>query len=518
MVVPILAALWVVSFPEPAPLQKPETMAGDGEFPNTKTPEAAEVAEPGAGVLPGEGPLVVELRRMSSLGETPIRIRRGGSLNGQLLGEGGLPIPFGTVEIFAGPQKGLKVQCDAAGNYEIRELLPGTHLFRIRGGSMVAGRLQRILPHGPTRRNFVMAAPNHLFLKLVGHDGKPLAGARVVVDLGAMEAVTNDEGILEMDGVLRSPRVLVDVFAEGHAATRHELNLMPPNVEQTPATLGPLPQAGRVRGEVKSWPGGPLPTISIVPRAQNPADFGYVWELWQEVPVQSNGFFELEQLPSTVMVDVRAAHPGGVASPAVRSVKPGAAVPSTASFVLTAKSRHFRGTVVDGHGRPVKNARVRLEAEDPVAVLGALYPGLKSGMVAAQLPTPAALRRESVTGAAGRFDFTWADHPEGSGALVLSASAKGYASTSTLLRRARDHVQLTLQPEDRSGEVEVTAHLKGSFPELEWWVEGQPQKEMRPTLESILTGIYEVRISRGDLMLWEDPNFRIDGPVKISLE
>lgn len=478
--------------------------------------QAVALAQPAPAQLRGEGPVVVELHWLGRAFDELAVVKRGGSLRGRVVGERGIPIPFSTVEILGGPQAKRSVECDQDGVYRLDGLLPGTHLFRITAGSMQAGRLQRILPRGPTRRDFFVAAPTSLLLKILGNDGKPLVGAEISGDLGMVFATSNDEGIAELFGISRGPRVLIDVNAEGHAATRHELNLLPTN-PGVAVKLGPLPRSGRLRGEVKSWPGGPLPTISVAPRALRPASWTYQWERWHGVQTDPQGRYAIDGLPSSLTVDVRAEHPSGVSKPASRAVRPGAASPATASFVIVERKQTLAGVVRDAQGKPLGGVVVRLEAQDPLAVLGALYPGIRQGAATVQLPTPAALRRELRTGKNGKFTFSWADHPKGSGSLVLSASKDGYLPARSVVRNARSDFAMVMEPVKSNGKLSLETLSYQAFPEVEWWVDNRRQGESGPELGGLLNGSYRIRVSRGTLELFSDRSFHVGMKSRLEL-
>ena len=75
-------------------------------------------------------------------------------------------------------------------------------------------------------------------------------------------------------------------------------------------------------GKVSSWPGGPFPQISVVPRSNQIGTHKVAWETWQGVQVENDGSFVLEDLPTSHLVDIRVSHPSDVSEPRLRSVKP----------------------------------------------------------------------------------------------------------------------------------------------------------------------------------------------------
>jgi len=476
-------------------------------------PIAAELEQTTSN-LRGDGPLVVELNWLGNKTGQLASVKRGGFMQGKVLGEGGIPIPFSTIEIWSGPQQGLQVECDQDGAYRFDGLLPGVHLFRVTAGSLQAGRSQRVLARGRTRRNFIVGGPTSLTLKLIGHENKAIEKAKVSGDLGIVYGVSDADGLVELHSLPRSPRVIIDINADGYAATRHELNLMPHN-PGVPVSLGPLPRGGKLRGEVKSWPGGPLPQISIAPRALRPASWSYQWELWHNLPTDASGRFELTDLPSGLTVDVRAEHATGISKPVVRAVSPGAYSPASASFVIQARRQSLGGVVRDSSGNLLPGVTVRLEAQDPLAVLGAIYPGLKNRAPAVQLPTPASLRREYKTGRSGKFEFSWADHPKGSGGLLLSARKEGFFPAVNLVKNARSDFALVMDPIVADGDL--TLEFLGEIPDVEWWLNNQRQDNSEVTIKNLPQGFYSVEISRSDLLLFGESNFKLQQGTRLEL-
>ncbi|RMH05232.1 MAG: carboxypeptidase regulatory-like domain-containing protein [Planctomycetota bacterium] len=485
---------WVLLGPKAAPPSPPPAPAptvAEAE-PDLAAAGAAELRP-----LPGEGPIVVELRSLGADDQADRLVRIDGELRGRVLGEGGEPRPHALLRVRGGPQDGLEAEADAEGAFRLIGLLPGTHLIEIRAGGFTAVRQQRVLAHGPTRREFIVGRAIPLALEVHGHDGEPLAGARVDLGAGGEVLETGEDGLVLFPAVPRGPRVVVAVSAPEHVPLRQELNLMPRNPGGAPVRID-LPRGGRIRGRVKSWPGPPLPVVTIVPREDRPGSWSVAWDTWHQLPIDPDGWFELKGVPPTRVVDVRVFHPGGVAEPEMRSVRAGVETPTTVVFNIIRRDTRISGRVVDPDGRPVPGARVVLEAADPAAVLGRLYPGLAQGPVAAVLPTPAALRREVRADGAGRFDFDYGDHPPGSGHLLLRASKEGYAAASSLVRNARSNFSLVLRPVPRDAEIVLRLPPGAAAPPVEWWLDGRRLDRDGPRLGPVDRGHYEVRVLRGD--------------------
>ncbi|KAA3609142.1 MAG: carboxypeptidase regulatory-like domain-containing protein [Planctomycetota bacterium] len=511
----LAAVLWIASqdpqsdpprlMPEnPAPA---EVQGGGSSF-----PEEGGARLPG---LPGEGPVVVEMRYLGRQPGERLRPLRGGVLEGRIRTEDGQGVADCLIRIQGGPQDGRSTRSEASGSYLMTDLLPGTHFFVLEvPGREPVGRLHRVTGLGRSRRDFYLGVPIRLELLVRDHENKALAGAKVRLDLGRQETVSNGEGLVFFDGVTSGPRVLVDVLCEGFVPVRHELNLAPIHAQRGPVELPPMRRGAKIRGQVKSWPGNPLPTITVVPRTDRPGPQQVIWERWHGLTVGANGRFLLEDLPSDRMIDIRVFHPEGVSSP--RAIKPVLAYAANVDFVVKRGRERISGQVVDEGDQPVAGALVALEAADPGAVLGKLYPGLQSGPTSARLPMPAALRREWTTGVDGRFDFAWGDHPPGSGHLILSAFKEGYSPSRREIRSLRSSTQLVLRKEVRTGALQLARLNGGPLPEadqIQWWLDGK----LLAKAEDLEVGFYHLLVRRGELVLFRQDSFSVQGPTEIPL-
>ncbi|HEX9794018.1 MAG TPA: hypothetical protein VGC54_08550 [Planctomycetota bacterium] len=465
--------------------------------------------------LPGDGPLVVELFHLGPAQVAALRPKLPGSLEGMVMGLAGEALPDVLIEVVGGPLDGARVRSGPDGRYRFPELLPGTHFFRFDLGATRPVRQQRVLARAATQRDFRFGAPLAVRFLVRDFEGKPLAGARVENDLGAFAAVTDASGIAALPAITSGPRVLIDVHAAGHVPTRFEINLLAALATAEPVDLGALERGGAFVGEVKSWPGGPLPTVSVVPRVDRPEPNQAIWETWQGVSTDNSGFFRLEGLPTTRLVDVRVFHPEGVSDPPLlaKRADPNQAV--RLSFVITGGGRRIGGKVVEAGGAPLAGATVRLEAADPAAVLGALYPGLADSPASSRLPVPGALRREVVTGRDGAFDFAWGDHPDGSGHLVLTALKAGFRDTRSEVRAARTSVVLELAPERRGAAIELVSGDGRPLPDkVLWYLDGVALAAP----DDLLEGRYQVRVRRGAVRLVAESEIELAGLTRLLVQ
>jgi len=514
----VVALGWVLfgsGGPEGPPAPPPAPAPADpADAPQALSAAGAAELRP----LPGEGDLVVELRYLGASQEPETLVQHPGEMRGLVLGDQGQPVPGARLRVRGGPQDGLVADADSQGAFRMMGLLPGTHLFEIEVAGLVAARQQRVLSRAPTRRDFFVGLLTSLLIEVRGHDAKPVAGALVDVGFGRQLLESDEEGRVFFAGVPRGPRVLVGARAEGYVPLRLEMNLMPRNPNGDPVVLQ-LPRAGRIRGQVGSWPGHPLPTVTVVPREDRPGSYSVAWDQWHQVPVGPDGHFELDGLPTTRVVDVRVFHPRGVAEPPMRTVRPDAATPATVRFNILRRDTRIAGRVVDPDGNGVAGAQVLLEAAEPAKVLGRLYPGLAEGPVSAVLPTPAALRRELRSASDGGFDFDYGDHPKGSGHLVLRASKDGYATASSLVRNARSNYSLVLRPIERRSAVVLVANSGAPMPEVRWFLDGaRVPGAAGAELGSLREGHYEVSVVRGELELQPRQVLHLERRLEIELD
>ncbi len=475
----------------------------EGSVPDAGVDAGVFVKGPG-GELPGEGPLLVELRWLGGEADDRVLSRRPGSMTGLILGADGTPAVSTRVSVVGGPQDGLETVTGPDGRYLLEDLVPGTHYFALQrpGGTPVV-RTQRVASRRRTSRDFQIGSVMEIPFLVVDGKEQPIAGARVATDLGAHEAVTGDDGVAWVSGIAGGQRVLVEVHAVDFVPVRYEMNLYAQLLSGEPIRLPALPTGATIRGQVRTWPGGPLPRVTLVPRASGPGPWSVAWEVWQDVEVDPNGFFEFKNLPLTHSVDVRVFHPFGVGSPSVRTVRPSVNATTTVEFLVKAGDAQVQGVVFGPDRQPLGGAMVVLEAMEPDKVLAALYPGLEESPLAVRLPVPAAVRREFRTGADGRFKFAVGDHPNGTGHLMLSASAEGCETARREVKRTTGSLELRLARLRLDGSLALTREDEGPIPNaIEWTLEGEALGSLGDTgISELAVGWYQVRARRGDQVL-----------------
>lgn len=478
--------------------------------------EPIPLSESSMPALPGEGPVVVELEYLGAEAGQRLRPERSGSLEGRVLDENQAPIVDCVLTVRGGPQDGFRVQSDRDGRYLFQSLIPGTHFIEL-----LAPRLPRVVRQHRVQHRVRSYRDFHfgrlLYIEMLVKDevGKPLEGATVRTDLGVQEARSNADGIAAFGSVVSGPRVLVDVFADGFVPTRHELNFAPWQAQQGPVELPQLRKGADLRVVVKTWPGYPLPTITLVPRTDRPGPHQVIWENWHALSVKSDGSLLLKNVPSDRMVDVRAFHPAGVTDHA-RTVRPSLTYAASVQFIIRAGGRRIRGAVKYENGEPASGVQVTLEAAKPGAILASLFPGLDDSPSSTVLPVPAALRREWLTDESGKFDFAWGDHPKGGGHLILTARKPGYAPARREVRRVVSEVQLKLKKEAFTGSLQLAARDGGPLPaadQVQWFLDGERLEQA----DRLAKGFYGIVARRGKHILFREIEFFIDGRTEVPV-
>ncbi|MHC4837592.1 MAG: hypothetical protein ACYTF3_05345 [Planctomycetota bacterium] len=499
----------------PEPVEPPVV-----EEPVVEGPGPATLEIPLGGPLPGLGPLEVSLHYLGDGDDARLRPSYPGRLEGMVYGPQGKGLVDAKLSLVGGPQDGLTVLTDEQGRYLFPEILPGTHFIRLSSAVTAdTARIQRVLSRAGTRRDFFLGATLTVQLRVRDHEGKALPGAVLGFDFGTRRFTTDEEGVALVEGVSGGRRVVVDVEGAGHVPVRYELNLFPRMQDGEVVDLPPLPQAGRLRGKVVSWPGGERPTVTLVPRGTSIEPYLYQWERWQGVPVDREGAFVFEDLPTTTLLDVRIGHSWGPSQPQARSVKPGIAAAATVEFVVREDPKQVRGTVQDETGAALRGAALTLTAAEPMQVLQALYPGLVDSPLGVRLPQPAVLRRTTTSDGEGAFRFALGDHPQGTGRLLLTATGRDRRAVRREVRTVGQSFRLTLAPAPPPASLGLTRTDDGPIPPATTWLlEGEAvDAGAGGALEGLAPGSYHVVVRRGDLELLRLEDFRVEGRAALDL-
>jgi hypothetical protein len=481
----------------------------DAQQPEIKGAELEEVVLP----LPGIGPLQVHLEYLGDANyQSPIY---DGNLSGKVLGAYGKPLPLARIEIVGGPQNKIFAITNNEGEYQLRGLLPGMHVFRVYSGASAEMVRMQYVTRKTTRDWFIGQSISVTF-EIRNHENKVLENAKVRSDFGLREATSDENGIAVLHGVPSGGRVVIDVFAEGHVATRHELNLYAANTTDV-IKLSPLEKGGRIAGRVKSWPGGDLPTITIVPRTAESRSGMTVWEKFQDVPVSNEGYFAFDDLPTNQLLDIRVSHAQGICEPRGRAITAGRQSPTRCDFMVRLSQAKVSGRVINENGKSIAGAEVELLAESPLKVLAAIYPSIGSERLSAPLPMPSQLRRTTRTDKRGQFNIALGDHIQGTGSLLLNVDMKGMVSAQRVIKKVGTMVEVTLRDQRGGASLTLSRRLDGILPRCEWPTLPAASEAAGESAKELLEGYYRLHIARDGQTILREDKYWISGETKIVL-
>lgn len=494
---------------EPQP-EVSELIADDnGHRPEAKAADLEEVLLP----LLGSGPLQIHLEYLGDANyQSPTY---GGNLKGKVLDAYGKPLAFARIEIVGGPQDTNFVIADKNGEYQMPGLLPGMHIFRINSAtSAEIIRMQYVARN--TTRDWLIGQAISVTFEVRNHKNKVLEHADVRSDFGLRQATTNEKGIAVLHGIPSGGRVVIDVFADEHVATRYELNLYAANTTDV-IKLAPLEKGGRIAGRVKSWPGGDVPTISIVPRTADSRSGMTVWEKFQDVRVTNDGYFSFDDLPTNQLLDIRVNHAQGICDPRGRAITAGKQSPMRCDFIVRLSKAKVSGRVVDENGSVVAGAEVELLAASPLKVLSAIYPSIGSERLSARLPMPSQLRRTARTNKRGEFDIALGDHIQGTGRLLLNVDKKGMVSAQHVIKTVGSMLEITLREQRGGASLLLSRRLDGVLPPCEWPALPASANATGEHARELLEGFYRLHILRDGKTILREDKYWISGETKIVL-
>jgi len=510
LVAVLAAAVMFVLFSGPDITPSPVVVeVEDAQQPEIQGAELEEVVLP----LPGRGPLQVHLEYLGDANyQSPTY---DGNLSGKVLNVYGKPLPLARIEVVGGPQNKKFAISNNEGEYQLRGLLPGMHVFRVySGASAEIVRMQYVARK--TTRDWHIGQSISATFEIRDHKNKVLENAKVRSDFGLREATSDEKGIAVLHGIPSGGRVVIDVLAEGHVATRHELNLYAANTTDV-IKLSPLEKGGRVAGRVKSWPGGDLPTITIVPRTAENRSGMTVWEKFQDVPVSNEGYFSFDDLPTNQLLDIRVNHAQGICEPRGRALTAGGQSPTRCDFIVRLSQAKVSGRVINENGTSIAGAEVELLAESPLKVLAAIYPSIGSQRLSARLPIPSQLRRTTRTDKRGAFNIALGDHIQGTGSLLLNVDMKGMVSTQRVIKKVGTMVEVTLRNQHGGASLALSRRLDGILPTCEWPTVPAASETAGARISELLEGYYRLHISRGGQTIFREDKYWISGETKIVL-
>ncbi|HYH45477.1 MAG TPA: carboxypeptidase-like regulatory domain-containing protein, partial [Thermoanaerobaculia bacterium] len=344
-------------------------------------------------------------------------------LPGRVTDRAGKPVPGALVWPRHDP--GTAVPGDAEGRFELTAAPFPRYALLAEAAGFLRGTLQ-VAPAAGERASGAAVPPVRLVLgrrrpvtgQVVGPEGRPVPGAEVAVLTegeaaprgeapGPREISTGPEGRFAVPHA-PAARFAVEVRKPGYALLRWPEIAVPPG--EGPIDLGVLRlvPGAVVSGRVSDRVGAPIADAEVWLRGRRPAGA-------RRAPAARTdpaGAFRLVDLRPGEPIDLQVTAEGYLEA-AVRGVVPPPAKPL--AIRLTPAAR-VAGRVVDGSGRPVAGAQVRLAPRPP-------EPGT------AGVPPPAGARELAVTsGEDGGFAFAGV----APGAVLLEAAAAGFRLSEPL--------------------------------------------------------------------------------------
>jgi hypothetical protein len=389
------------------------------------------------------------------------------------------------------------------------------HIFRI--SSSITAEIVRMqqVSHS-TKRDWLIGQAIAVKFEIRDHKNKLLPGAKVQSDFGLREAISDEQGVAVLDRIPSGSRVVIDVFAEGHVATRHELNLYAANTTDI-VKISPLEKGGRLAGRVKSWPGGDVPTVTVVPRAADSRSGMTAWEKFQDVRVDNNGYFSFDDLPTNQLLDVRISHAQGVCDPRGRAITAGKDAPTRCDFIVRSAKARVSGVVKDQSGQPIAGAEIELLAAEPMRVLAALYPSIGSQRLTARLPQPSQLRRVARTDSRGQFSVALGDHIQGTGSMLLNVTKKDMISAQHVVKTVGANISVVLKNQSGNSSLGFGRRLDNPLPAIDWQTSPATIQTSGARALRLNEGFYRIHVLREGKTIFREDKYWLSGDSKILL-
>ncbi len=429
-------------------------------------PEAPPGTEPGSGTTVIY-PLEVELTLLlPGAVEVPDDVMAIGAdatagLEGSLVGASGEPAP-GVVEFIYGPNTGRRMQAGARGRFGASDLLQGASIVKVTvPGGKVAVREVVLAQLSMAELHISFASVASVAGTITDGAGEPLEAAEVRSD--GRVVYTDVDGVFRL-GSVPAGKALISVRKPGYATTRRTVGVgfrqrVQPGDFKVALGEGTTLEVGLARSLGSIAPGFAILTPAAGSGAAAVPGSGFPWYEVNPVALPRGGRGVVEGLPLGA-VAVRAFKDGALAVPSSKNVrlKSGAA---NVVIIDLEPAPVIRGVVLD-RGKPVKSARVTVEAADRTTVsskiLGQRSP--RSFLQVVMPPIPGAYQTLRTDGR-GQFEFS--PHPAAPTAYYVTATSKdGARSGVSVVPRGGKEVAVTLaDAEVLTGEIEV--ELPGRF-------------------------------------------------------
>jgi hypothetical protein len=373
-------------------------------------------------VAPAHLPSLEGVRKLGSGGTARIK--------GQIADASGAGVPA-TVTFTAGPNAGRVMQCDAEGRFGASDLYPGLAVVTVDGpGIRGSVREVRLRQETEYLLNIGYGRPGTVSGRVFDEKGEPLAGAEVMLD--GQRTTSDLEGNYFLSSVTSGIDLFFVVERAGFARISQRAAVTSGQA-QTEQNFRMQRAASLELFVAEAIGGDGLAKVILLPE-EFVHERSYPWHLVNPIEVRPGRGVVVENLPAQRLT-VRLFHEGAEAEPPVQIVtlREGA----RESVVLhLAAAPTLTGRVVDPEGRPVPDARVRLEAPDRVGATLTLVGSMPAFLETEVMPTFPVALQEAVATTDGRFLFSAyakyapkrylvAESPDGAlwGARIVAADA-----------------------------------------------------------------------------------------------
>lgn len=491
-----VAMVWATSIRDDPPAQ---VMTGTSRSASDEPPPPA-----------GPGPVVVErvprsrivpvrvaldLVRAAALdgtaSDTPLGANRTAALAGQLVGAEGEPI-VGEVRCVAGPNEGRAVRTDAYGRFAAVDLHPGLSLIEVRAHDRCLARREVRLPAGiESRFHLALAQPARVAGRVVDTEGAALAGALVRID--GQSLFTDAAGAFDTPAV-PAGGVLVEVTAEGYAATRRRLSVAPGKA------IDSLRIAMRRESRVQITLAGHdrrLARVWLLPATTGSGD-DTPWDRFSDLALGSEPL-EVTGLPSgPARLFVHRA--GAVLVGGTRRVELVSDQRIAVSVELAPTTVIVGRALCDG--QPIAGARVELCAPDPLVWSAAAMQLPPTSFAECVLPLLPPARERATSDRDGAFHLTGGD--TGSRWRELRVAAPGGRSAVRALWQGETRTEVELSHEREAvGRLVLEFAQQGAELAIDVSVQGESSGTRRLSphgplvIDDLPRGVWRVQVSTG---------------------
>lgn len=360
-----------------------------------------------------------------------------------------------TVKFIHGLNEGITVTTNDAGYYEIPSLYPGAGIVEFEAQAQPKVRRQVVLRSNQTERldiNYLDWGNVHG--QVIDENGKPIVGARVELDGIAID--TDKDGAFFFNSVVPGDLILY-FSAPGRETRRENIVLRPGQALVFDVNRFILKKAEPIKVVIDPMPlDGRPPKIVLLPNDPFSTHTFPFEKIGVVSPRIGDKEVTIEGVPIGEFFQLRAYSDAGVASPAMRPIilKEEDTNLSRATFSFTWKSP-VSGMVVSG-GKPVANAKIRLESCDIARATAELLTEC-GGLSQVIVPILPLVRKETFSTADGNFRIESSETPT---PAVIVIEAQGYARKIIPIKGGAPenlgNIDITKNPADASSKLSLS--------------------------------------------------------------